>query len=233
MKKTAVISGSTRGIGFAAAKKLISDGIDIVLSARHTKELQEKIEELNRLNGGKAYGYACDFSQTHSIVNFAQTILKKHSPVSILINNVGSYIEDTVFSEDIISNAEQLFRINVLSAVQLTHLLIQDMISQPQAHIINIGSVLSENSRPNSSSYTISKHALLGFSKSLREDLKNTGVQITDILPESVNTSSWDGIDAPKDKFIQPEEIALLISDILKMDHSAVEMVKIKNRLFI
>jgi short-subunit dehydrogenase len=70
---------------------------------------------------------------------------------------------------------------------------------------------------------------LLGFSKSLREDLKNTRIKVTDILPESVNTSSWEGIDAPKDKFIQPNEIALIISNIIKLENSLVEIVKIKN----
>ncbi len=229
MKKTAVISGSSRGIGWAIARKLVEENWTVILSSRHTKELQEKIETLNALQKGSAYGYACDFAQTHSIVNFAQTVIHKHAPIHLLVNNVGIYLEDTVSDDNIVSNTELLFQVNVLSAVQLTHLFIPELMRQPQANIINIGSVLSDTSRPNSCSYTISKHALLGFSKSLRHDLKNTPVKISDILPESVNTSSWDGIDAPKEKFIQPEEIAALVIQIVNSPFTEYEMIKLKN----
>ncbi len=229
MSNTAVISGSTRGIGWAIARKLTAENWTVILSSRHTQELQEKITLLNQMQKGTAYGYACDFSQTHSVVNFAETVLKKHSPVSVLVNNVGIYTEDTVFSENLIHNTELLLQTNLLSAVQLTHLFIPELMRQPQANIINIGSVLSETSRPNSCSYTISKHALLGFSKSLRQDLKNTPVKISDILPESVNTSSWDGIDAPKEKFIQPEEIAALVMQIIRSKYTEYEIIKLKN----
>jgi hypothetical protein len=229
MKKTALITGSSRGIGYAIAEKLVSENTDVIITSRNTNDIQDKIQKLNNLNGGKAYGYACDFSQTHSIVNLADTVIRKHPAVNILVNNVGIYNEDTIYSQNIIQNTEQLFRVNVLSAIQLTHLLISHLTKHSQPYIFNIGSVLSENSRPNSCSYTVSKHALLGFSKSLREDLKNTRIKVTDILPESVNTSSWEGIDAPKDKFIQPNEIALIISNIIKLENSLVEIVKIKN----
>jgi short-subunit dehydrogenase len=97
---------------------------------------------------------------------------------------------------------------NVYSAYYVTRGLIQAMKDRRQGHIFNMGSIASIKANPNGGSYAISKFALLGFSKVLREELKEFGIRVTAVLPGATRTASWEGTVLPDERFMKVEDVA-------------------------
>ncbi|HHM20936.1 MAG TPA: SDR family NAD(P)-dependent oxidoreductase, partial [Bacteroidetes bacterium] len=89
-------------------------------------------------------------------------------------------------------------------------------------HIFNMCSIASLIAYPNGGSYTISKFALLGFSKVLREEMKDKGIKVTSILPGATWSASWAGVDLPKSRLMQPRDIARAVWCAWQMEPSAV-----------
>jgi hypothetical protein len=96
------------------------------------------------------------------------------------------------------------------------------MISQKCGHIFNMCSIASLHAYANGGSYSISKFAMLGFSKSLREELKPHGVKVTSLMPGATLTDSWAGVDLPESRFMKAEDIAQLIFDVYNLSASTV-----------
>jgi len=97
---------------------------------------------------------------------------------------------------------------NLYSAYYLTRALIGNMIKRKYGHIFNICSIASLQAYPTGGSYTISKFALYGMTKALREEMKKHGIRVTAVLPGATLTSSWDGVDLPPGRLMKPEDIA-------------------------
>jgi short-subunit dehydrogenase len=96
------------------------------------------------------------------------------------------------------------------------------MLSQNKGHIFNMCSVASEKAYPNGGSYSISKFALLGFSKNLREELKPKGIKVTSILPGATWSDSWAGFEGPEERLMQARDVAEVVLAALRMSASAV-----------
>ena len=119
---------------------------------------------------------------------------------------------------------EQMMQTNLHSAYHLTRALLPSLVKARSGHIFNMCSVASIKTYPNGSLYSISKFAVLGFSRSLRDELKEKNVRVTSVLPGATYTDSWEGIDLPEDRFMKPEDIADSIWDIYKLsDRTVVE----------
>jgi short-subunit dehydrogenase len=96
------------------------------------------------------------------------------------------------------------------------------MINQKNGHIFNMCSVASLMAYPNGGSYSISKFALLGFSKCLREEMKPFNIKVTSIMPGAVLTDSWAGVDIPEERFMRAEDVAKTIWTAYHLSDSAV-----------
>jgi len=118
--------------------------------------------------------------------------------------------------------ADILINTNLYSAYHLSRALLPGMISNGHGHIFNMCSIASKIAYPNGGSYSISKFALLGFSKVLREELKEKGIKVTSILPGATWSNSWAGVDLPKDRLMEAEDIAIAVWGALQMSPSAV-----------
>ena len=103
---------------------------------------------------------------------------------------------------------EKMIETNLYSAYHLSRGLIPQMKEKQKGHIFNICSIASIQAYPNGGSYGISKFALYGFSKSLREELKEFNIRVSSILPGATYTASWEGVDIPQDRFMTPEDVA-------------------------
>ena len=101
-----------------------------------------------------------------------------------------------------------MLAVNLLSAYDVTLPLLPGFIAQRHGHIFTICSTASITAYPNGGSYGIAKHALLGFTKNLREELKPSGVRVTAVLPGPTLTASWEGVDLPADRFVKSEDVA-------------------------
>jgi short-subunit dehydrogenase len=97
---------------------------------------------------------------------------------------------------------------NLYSAYYLTRKLVHRMKEARKGHIFSMGSIAGFTAYANGGSYAISKFALLGFTKCLREEMKPHGIRVTSILPGATKTASWDGVDLPEDRFMKVEDVA-------------------------
>lgn len=213
-KMKAVISGATRGIGKAIAKKLVLLGYDVVLLARNQEDLEQCKLELSKPKLSVEI-LSIDLSEEN-----VEHKLKENASIfkdtCILINNVGSYSMQNGANIDLRILKDQM-NVNLYSSIALTQqILKQDTEAQVQ-NIINIASVMSLKATSFAADYSMSKHAFKAWNDALREELRNSGKKVSAIYPGSVNTSSWDGLDVNRSEMIQAEDVAEIVSCVLTM----------------
>lgn len=208
MNKFAIVSGATKGIGLAIAEKFAQNGFDIVICGRSQKDIEQvKVYFSNTYKNINLYALAADLSKSNETLKFIQYILSLNRNIDILVNNAGSYQPGQVHNEDD-GVLEKMIETNLYSAYKLTRGLIPKMMEHRSGHVFNICSTASIIPYINGGSYCISKHALLGFSKVLREEMKEFNVRVTAILPGPTKTASWEGVDLPNERFIKSQDIA-------------------------
>ncbi len=203
MKNTAVITGISRGIGLAIAEKFHAEGFEILGCARNPerlKSLKNKYPAWKLLRS--------DFGKPEDVETFAEFVLKNASDtLAVLINNVGIFTPGGLLTEE--KNAlEKLMQVNFFSAYNLTKKLLPVFTEKRKGSIVNIGSIAGLQPYPSSSSYCVTKFAMTGFTKVLREELKPYGVRVIGIYPGAVYTDSWKGSGLPPERFMMPEDIA-------------------------
>lgn len=223
----AVISGATRGVGKALAIMLAQDGYSLALCSRNLLDLEELKLELESNFSIPVFIHQADLSIKEEALHFAKIIIEKFNKIDVLVNNIGKYNIGKLTDND--SDLELMLNTNLHSAYYITKHIAANMGNNNSGHIFNICSILSFSSRIDAATYTISKHALKGFNDVLREEMREHNVKVTAIYPGSVNTSSWEGIIAPKEKFVQPQDIAETIKTCLHISKNAnIEEVVIK-----
>lgn len=207
MRKLAVITSGTKGIGRATIEKFFKEDFDIVTCARSADDLLKLSEELSTGSDGKVYTRPTDMSEKEEVIAFADYVKSLGRPVDMLLNNTGIFIPGSIHEEEE-GNLERMIETNLYSAYHLTRALVNDMKARKEGHIFTTGSIAGFTAYANGGSYAISKFALLGFTKCLREELKEFGIRVTSILAGATFTASWEGIDLPKERFMKPEDIA-------------------------
>ena len=205
-----VITGASQGIGFAIA--------EIFANAGYTLSLCSKTKENIAAAGNSLavkYPHAtihfthADLSKKEQCTQFANWCLEKGSP-TILINNAGFFSPGNI--QDEADNAlEQQMAVNLYSAYHTTRALLPTILKMGKGHIFNICSIASLNAYAQGGSYSISKFALLGFSKNLRLELKDKGIKVTAVCPGAVYTNSWSGSGVDPKRIMESEDIAKMI----------------------
>jgi len=127
-----------------------------------------------------------------------------------LVNNAGRFIPGSINNEEE-GILEEMINTNLYSAYHLTRALLPSMLEKKRGHIFNICSVASLQAYNNGGSYSISKFALLGFSKNLREELKPTGIKVTTVLPGAAYTDSWSGSGVDPKRIMEADDVAKMI----------------------
>lgn len=221
MQKLAVVSGGTRGIGRAIVEQFAQNGFDVVISARKEIDLGDLQLFIEKKYAVKCFIKQADLSIKVQVFELVDFILSLNRNVDVLVNNAGAFIPGNVH-EEADGVLEQLIETNLYSAYYLTRGLTPKMIEQKIGHIFNICSVASLKAYPNGGSYSISKFALLGFSKVLREEMKHFGIKVTSIMPGAVYTDSWAGAGIPEERFMKPEDIAQTIWNAYNLSKNAV-----------
>lgn len=196
-----LVTGASRGIGLAIAKRFAAAGSHVTICARDVGEVSRAHPGLECI--------ACDMADKAQVQALAARVLAAGGAPDLLVNNAGSYLPGSLH-EEADGTFEAMIAINVASAYHLTRALLPGMIARGDGTILNICSTASITPYPNGGSYGIAKHALYGFNKTLREELKPHGIRVVALLPGATLTASWEGTDLPDERFMPPEDIAEL-----------------------
>jgi short-subunit dehydrogenase len=210
MRKLVVVTGGTKGIGRAIVDKFSSQDFNIVTCSRNLNDLRMLKEEMEGKHDCIIETFQADLSDVKQVKNFSDFIGTVGQPVEVLVNNAGLFIPGEVISEEE-GNLEKIMNANLFSAYHLTRSIVGGMINRKKGHIFNMCSIASFMAYPNGGAYTISKFALLGFSKCLRAELVDLGVRVTAVMPGATYTDSWAASPLPEERFMPSEDIATLV----------------------
>lgn len=205
-----VITGASKGMGKAIAEKFIAAKNNVFICSRNENELAETTAELNKNNGNYVKHFATDLSNKSGVVKFTNWISDQNIEIDILINNAGQFIPGSIYNEEE-GTLEKMININLYSAYHLTRALLPAMMKRKSGHIFNICSIAALKAYDNGGSYSISKYALMGFSKNLREEMKPFNIKVTAVYPGAVYTSSWEGSDILPGRIMEVNDIAQMI----------------------
>lgn len=199
------ISGASKGIGLATARRFLEAGYEVAISASTETSLAEASAALPGLQVFQA-----DMSKKAEVQALGTWLNAHFGPLDVLVNNVGRFVPGSLHEESD-SAFEAMMHTNVFSNYYLTKAVLPAMMERRQGDIFNICSTASIMAYPNGGSYAISKFALLGFSKGLREEMKPYNIRVVSVIPGATRTASWDGVDLPEERFMPPEDIASAI----------------------
>ncbi|MBX2963625.1 MAG: SDR family oxidoreductase [Cyclobacteriaceae bacterium] len=229
MRKLLVITGGTKGIGRAIIEKFIVNGFDVATCARK----QSDLDSLKNTLGGdrNIFTFQADVSDRIQAQSFCEFVQGLGRPVDVLVNNAGYFVPGEISTEPE-GNLEAMMQANLYSAYHVTRSFVHAMKEQRNGHIVNICSIASIKAYANGGSYAITKFAMLGMSKCLREELKEYGIRVTAVMPGATKTASWDGVDMPEERFMKVEDVAdIIYASYTLSSRSVVEEVIIRPQL--
>lgn len=204
----AIVTGGTKGIGRALVQRFLGEGFDVLTCSRNEKELAELKEESNReFPQAQLFVQMADLSVRSDLNALIDVIRAMDRPVEVLIHNTGVFVPGQVHNEED-GVLEKTIETNLYSAYHLTRGVIDGMIGRKKGHIFTMCSTASIMAYPNGGSYCISKFALYGMTKVLREEMKTHDVKVTAILPGATLTESWKGTTLPTERFMNARDIA-------------------------
>jgi short-subunit dehydrogenase len=220
--KNIVITGASKGIGAAIAWKFAAAGFDIALCARTFADLETlRNDILQKYPTIRVFIKAVNVAEKAQIQAFGDDVLAAFGSIGILVNNAGVFLPGAITKEEE-DTLLQLINTNLYSAYYLTRKVLPTMLAQNDGYIFNMCSIASKTAYPTGGSYSVSKFALLGFNKALREELKTTQIRVTALLPGAVRTPAWGDIDLPDSRFIQATDIADAVWSCYNMTAGAV-----------
>ncbi len=218
----AVVTGATKGLGRAMAEMFASQGFNLCVCARTHQDLQEMKADFGlRFPSVSVHCFQADMSKKEETLAFGDFINNNFSSIDILVNNTGRFLPGQITSESD-GILEEMINTNLYSAYYLTRSVLKNIRTDGKGYIFNICSIASFMAYPNGGSYSISKFALLGFSKVLREELKPSNIKVTAVMPGAAWSDSWKGVDLPRKRLMEAEDIAKTIWGIYQLSDSAV-----------
>lgn len=229
-----IITGASRGLGFAMAEKFAANGHNLFLCSQNEILLYKSMETLTtKYPSSTIKAKAFDLSNTKNVKDFGEWVLAatRESGIDILINNAGQFLPGSVHNEDE-GVLEKMIEVNLYSAYHLTRILLPVMMKQKSGHIFNMCSIASFQAYANGGSYSISKFALAGFSKNLREEMKPYGIKVTAVFPGASYTDSWAASGIDKKRFMQANDIADMVFAASQLSlHACVEDIILRPQL--
>lgn len=188
MKKIALITGATSGIGRATAEVLAKNGFDIIITGRR----KEKLLELEKLlqNEYKAEVLSLEFDVRNyvDVEKYLGNLPERWKNIDVLVNNAGLAVGLNSIQEGVVDDWERMIDTNIKGLLYVTRIVSPGMIERKSGHIINIGSIASREVYANGGVYCATKHAVKALSQGMRLDMVNYGIKVTLVSPGAVET---------------------------------------------
>ncbi|MBV6625902.1 MAG: SDR family NAD(P)-dependent oxidoreductase [Rivularia sp. (in: Bacteria)] len=224
--KTVILTGASRGIGTFIAREFAKKQARIVCISRSQNDLDKVCNEINDL-GGEGIGLAFDISEVENITKLIDEIISVIGSldVDILVNNAGIEIY-SAFQNYSLKEMHSVMSVNLMAAIELTRLILPQMLEKNSGHIVNIASLAGKKGHPYDSIYSASKAGLLMWANALRQELANTKVEVSNICPGYISGKGLladTGIPAPTMAGIStPENVAIAVCNAIQENDAEV-----------
>jgi 3-oxoacyl-[acyl-carrier protein] reductase len=219
---TAIVTGSTRGIGKETALLLLKNGLNVVISSKNQDNVHNTIQEIHDKFPSKkenVLGLKCDVSKPSDVKTLVDVTINKFGKIDILINNAG-----IVYYKSILNTTEEewdkTIDTNLKGAFLFTKEVLPHMIKNTRGIIVNVSSGAGKAGFSNLSSYCASKFGMIGLTESLAKEIIDNNIKVMAICPGGVDTDMIkdmvnDGFNKSNTNFMKPEEVAKKIYDMI------------------
>ncbi|MGH7470357.1 MAG: SDR family oxidoreductase [Longimicrobiales bacterium] len=212
--KAAIVTGATRGIGFALAQMLVANGARVAIAARTARDVERVAAQLAQGDGARVLGVTADVGCFEDCQAMVARAVKAFGRLDILINNAGIGGFKPV-AELTPEHWRAVIDTNLSSLFYCSHEAIPHLRQAGGGWIINLGSLAGKNAFAGGAAYNASKFGLIGFSEALMQEVRYDGIRVSYIMPGSVATE-FDGMTpGSADWKIQPQDIAQIVLDLL------------------
>lgn len=213
--RTAVVTGGSKGIGYAVADALAAAGANVVICARSAEDVTRACRELTERGEGRVVGVTCDMRDHDEVRRLIGRAVEEFDGLDVLVNNAGVGVFAPI-DELSIEEWHRVLDTNLNGVFYACHEAIPHMKRRGSGWIINIGSLAGKNPMPGGSAYNASKFGLLGFSEAMMLDVRHHGIRVSCVMPGSVATHFNQHTPSDADAWkIQPEDIARVVMDLL------------------
>ena len=215
---TAFVTGATEGIGRATAFALGRAGYAVGVCARTSANVDALVAEL-RANGVAAAGAAADVSQPEPVADAVARVSAELGEVGVLVNNAGVLIARP-FEELTLADWDTTMATNLRSLYLVTRAVLPGMRRRGEGTVVNVASLAGRNGFVGGTAYTASKHAVLGFARSLMLEVRKEGIRVITICPGSVDTGllrDQSMLKSDPRRILQPEDVAQAIVDAVRL----------------
>lgn len=221
-----VITGASSGLGAEIARQLSAAGAFVVLAARSG-------DKLKQVGAGLSGNYGLvtlDVSSNESVQSAFEQIYADYGRIDCLINNAG-FGSFKTFGELEVSDFEEMMNVNFTGAVRCVKAVLPHMLKAGRGQIINIASIAGKLGTAKSTAYSASKHALLGFTNSLRQELRGTGITVSAVNPGPIDTPFFETAD-PGGSYVKnigwflmkPEQVAKAVVKVIRNKKTEVDL---------
>jgi 3-oxoacyl-[acyl-carrier protein] reductase len=194
MKKTAIITGASRGIGRATAQVFAQNGYNIVINYLNSKEAAQSLLEEVKLVGAQGIALRADVSNEEEVEEMFATAKSTFGTVDVLVNNAG-IAQEKLFLETTSGDFRRLFEVNVFGAFYCSRAALRDMVKNHSGKIINISSIWGICGASCEVAYSASKAAIIGITKALAKELGPSGINVNCIAPGVIETDMNADLD--------------------------------------
>jgi NAD(P)-dependent dehydrogenase (short-subunit alcohol dehydrogenase family) len=214
--KVALITGASQGIGRAIAEALAREGCNLILTARDQSRLDQAAKEL-KLGGARLLTVACDVREPAQVEALMDEVRRKFRRLDILINNAGVSHSNLEISKLPLDLWRDVIETNLTGTFLVTQAALPSM--KRGGAIVNNLSIAAKRVFAGASAYNASKHGALGFTNTLREELRTKGIRVIALLPGATDTAIWNTFwpDAPREKMMSAETVARAVVNALAL----------------
>lgn len=217
-RETALVTGASRGIGKAIALKLADEGMNVVLFGRDTDALS-KVQEAVSSKGIDTMTFAGDVADWDFMHNAVEQTAQKFGTFHHIINNAG-IMKNPLFIDSTPDDLKEMLNANVVGVYNLTKAALPYLLKQKNGSVITISSLAGKNGFVGGTIYSATKHAVMGFTRSLMLEVRKENIRVAAVCPGSVATdmlmNSPMKTDTPE-KILSPEDVAETVALILKL----------------
>ena len=210
--KVAVVTGGSRGIGYAIARTLAAEGCSVVITGRRAATLTKSATRIGKSVGAKRkpqiVPIICDVRDPQSVSALFAAVKKRFGKLDVLVNNAGVAQPLTPIEQTSVELWREVMDTNLFGLFLCTRGALPLM--ERSATVVNNLSVAAKTVFPNFAAYNTSKHGALGFTRSLREELMPRGIRVVALMPGAIDTDLWQQFwpDAPRERMIDVDSVA-------------------------